>query len=98
MLVTGLGKQRGVTTLAPQDFAGLKTKLARRNGPHRISTVIQVIRCAFKYAYESELLDQPIRFGPDFKRTSKKTLRLHRAKQDAKLFTADEIRRMIDNK
>src|SRR5262245_46411583 len=36
-----------------------------------------------------------MRFGPAFKRTSKKTLRLHRAKQGPQLFTADEIRTMI---
>src|SRR5262249_54794863 len=35
-------------------------------------------------------------FGPDFVRPSKKTFRLHRAKKGAKLFTAEEIRRMID--
>jgi integrase len=42
------------------------------------------------------LLDRPVRFGPSFKRTSKKTLRLHRARQGAKLFTADEIHRLLD--
>src|SRR5262249_38547363 len=46
MMVGGMGKQRGVTTLDPQDFATLKSKLAKRNGPHRMCTVIQVIRCA----------------------------------------------------
>jgi integrase len=95
MLVEGLGKHRSVTGLAPQDFAGLKNKLAKRNGPHRMCTVIQVIRCAFKHAYESDLVDRPVRFGPEFKRTSKKTLRQHRARQGPKLFTAEEIRRLI---
>jgi integrase len=96
MLVNGLGKHRLVTALDPQDFASFKNKLAKRNGPHRLCTVVQVIRCAFKFSYESGLLDRPIRFGPVFRRTSKKTLRLHRAKQGPKLFTAEEVRRMID--
>jgi integrase len=95
MLVEGLGKRREVATLVPADFAALKTKLAKRNGPHRMCTVIQVIRCAFKRAYESGTLDRPMRFGPDFKRTPKKVLRLHRARQGVKLFTAEEIRRLI---
>jgi integrase len=95
MLVAGFGKHRAVTALDPQDFTTLKNKLARKNGPHRLCTVVQVIRCAFKFAYESGLLDHPMRFGPVFKRTSKKVLRLHRAKQGAKLFTADEIRRLL---
>src|SRR5262249_12525554 len=50
----------------------------------------------FKHAYESGLLDKPMRFGPDFKRPSKKTLRIDRAKKGVKLFTADEIRRLLD--
>jgi hypothetical protein len=78
MLVARLGKQRGALTLDPQDFATLKSKLAKRIGPHRMCTVIQVIRSAFKHAYESGLIDRPMRFGPSFKRTSKKTLRRHR--------------------
>src|SRR5262249_40965996 len=80
-MVAGLGKPRAVPSLGPDDFAALKAKLAKRNGPYRMCTVIQVVRCAFKHAYESGLLDRPMRFGPSFKRTSKKTLRLHRAKQ-----------------
>jgi integrase len=96
MLVAGLGKHKLVCTLDPQDFATLKAKLAKKNGPPRMCTIIQVIRCAFKYAYENGTLDRPMRFGPEFKRTGKKTLRLHKAKQGPKLFTAEEVRRLLD--
>jgi integrase len=96
MLVKGLGKHRLVSDLEPSDFAALKNKLAKRNGLARMCTVVQVIRCAFKHCYESGLVKQPVRFGPVFKRTSKKVLRLHRAKQPPELFTADEIRRLLD--
>jgi integrase len=96
MMVEGMGKARLVSDLAPEDFAALKNRLAKRNGPHRMCTVIQVIRCAFKHAYESGALDRPMRFGPAFKRTSKKVLRLHRAKQGVKLLAAGEIHRLLD--
>jgi integrase len=95
MLVDGMGKRTAAVSLSPQDFAALKNKLAKRNGPARMSTVVQVIRCAFKHAYESGLLDKPMRFGPVFKRTSKKTLRLHRANQGLKLFTREEIHKLL---
>jgi hypothetical protein len=85
-----------VSDLRPEDFAGLKRRLSERNGPHRMGIVIQVIRCAFKHALDAELIDRAVRFGPAFKRPSKKTLRLHRAEQGAKRFAADEIRRLID--
>jgi integrase len=95
-VLAGLGKHRPVTALDPQDFAALKSKLAKKNGPPRMSTIVQVIRCAFKHAYETGILDRPIRFGPAFKRTSKKTLRLHRAKQGPKLFAAWEVRALVE--
>jgi integrase len=96
MLVGGLGKNKPVAALEPQDFAAIKSKLAKKNGPPRMSTIIQVIRCAFKHAYESGVLDKPMRFGPSFKRTSKKVLRLHRAKQGLKLFSAEEVRALAE--
>src|SRR5262249_3672951 len=95
MMLDGLGKQRLITDLRPDDFGQLKNKLAKRNGPHRMCTIIQVIRCAFRFASETERIDRPMRFGPAFRRTSKKVLRLHRAKQGAKLFSAEEIRAMV---
>jgi integrase len=94
-LVEGLGKQRLVADLRPEDFAALKNKLAKQNGPVRISKIVQVIRCAFGYMYDSELIDRPVRFGPGFKRTTKKVLRVHRASQGPKLFTADEIHLLL---
>src|SRR5262249_40193575 len=42
-----------------------------------------------------DLLDRPIRYGPSFKKPSKKTMRPHRAQKGLQLFKPDEIRRMI---
>jgi integrase len=60
------------------------------------SKLIQYTRCLFKHALDACLLDRPARFGPGFKRPSKKVLRLRRAEQGPKLFTAEEIRRLSD--
>jgi integrase len=96
LIVTTFGKSRVVADLQPDDFAALRNKMARRWGPHRLAKIIQYVRSVFKHAYESGMLDRPLRFGPGFKRPSKKTLRLHKAKQDVKLFTAAEIRNMLN--
>jgi integrase len=95
-LVAGLGKSRLVGDLDPQDFAALKSRLAKTNGPTRMGVIVQVVRCCFKYAYESGIIDKPMRFGPQFKRTARKVLRLHKAKLGPKLFTAEEIHRLLD--
>jgi integrase len=94
-LLAQAGKGRLMADLGPDDFARLRNRLAKRYGPHGLGTAIQCIRCVCKFAFDAGLIDRPVRFGPGFKRPSRKTLRLHRAKQGAKLFTAEEIRAMI---
>jgi integrase len=95
-IVAAFGKGRLVADLRQDDFAALRKQMAKKWGPHRLGKTIQFVRCVFKYAYDAELIDRPVRFGPGFKRPSKKVVRLHRAEQGPKLFTADEARRMID--
>lgn len=94
-LISHLGKTRLVSDLDPEDFAGLRNKLARKWGPQRLKKAIQYIRSIFKHAYDAGLIDRPTRFGPGFKRSSMKTLRLHRAKQGPKLFSAQEIHQLL---
>jgi integrase len=96
LLVRQFGKGRLAADLGPSDFAALRKKMAKRWGPVRLGNAIQRIRSVFKHALDADLIARPVRFGPDFKRPAKKVLRLHRAGQGPKLFTAAEIRRMID--
>jgi integrase len=94
-IVTGFGKQRLLDDLAPDDFSELRNKMAKKWGPHRLGNTIQRIRTVFKFGFEVGLLSTPIRYGPGFKRPSKKSVRLHRAKQGLKLFTVEEVRRLL---
>jgi integrase len=91
-----VGESRLAADVDPEDFAGLRSKLAKKWGPHRLKKAVQYIRSIFKHAYDAGFLDKPARFGPGFKLPSMKTLRLHRAKQGTKLFTRDEIRKLLD--
>lgn len=62
-----------------------------------LSNEIQRTRTIFKYAVDNTLVKSPIKFGSEFKRPNKKTMRRHRAKTkpEDKLFTPDEILRLI---
>jgi integrase len=95
LIVAAFGKRRTVADLAPDDFAGLRKRMADRWGPFRLADMIQCVRSVFKFAFESDLIDRPMRFGPSFQKPSAKVLRLHRAKQGPKLFTDDEVRRLV---
>jgi integrase len=96
LVVSHFGKNRPAAGLAPGDFDKLREKMAKRWGPVRLGNVVQRVRTVFKYAHDSGLLPFPMRFGPGFCRPTKKTMRLHRAAQGPKLFTAEEVRRLID--
>jgi integrase len=96
LLVQKFGKSRPVSDLRPDNFTSLKNFMTRRWGPLRVGDFIQHVRSVFKHALESELIDRPVRFGPGFARPSQKTRRLHRAKQGSKLFTAGEVRKLLD--
>ena len=96
MVLSHLGKTRLVGDVGPDDFALLRNRMAKRWGPHRLNKLIQYTRSIFKHAFDSGTIPTPVRFGPGFKRPSKKTIRLNRAGQGLKLFTADEVHRLLD--
>ena len=95
-LVAQLSKQRVAADVGFDDFAKLRTVMARRWGPLRLRDFIQHIRSVFKHAFDEGLINRPARFGPGFARPSKKTLRLDRAKKGPRLFDAADLRRAID--
>jgi integrase len=96
IIVPHFGKGRLVADLDPDDFAGLRKKLAKKWGPVTLGNVIQRIRVIFKFAWDNGLIDRPVRYGQAFKRPSRKVVRIDRAKKGPKLFTVDEIRRLLD--
>src|SRR5262245_51806008 len=93
-VIGAFGKSRLVSDLRPGDFSRLRNTLAKRWGPVRLGNFVQYVRTVFKFAHDSELTDKPVRFGPDFKRPTRKTIRLHKAARGVKLFSAEEVRKL----
>jgi integrase len=96
LIISRFGKSRLVDDLGPDDFADLRNFMAKRWAPTSVRSVIQRIRCVFKFASDNRLISAPVCYGQNFKRPSPKVLRLEKARQGKKLFTAKEIRRLID--
>jgi integrase len=94
-VIEAFGKTRLVEDLRPDDFESLRDKLARKWGPVTLGNAIQRIRVLFKFAFDNEFLDRPVRYGQGFKRPSRKTLRLDKAKKGPKLFSKDEIHKLL---
>ena len=49
----------------------------------------------FRHGYEAGLIDKPVRYGPDFKRPSRKVLRKARAAKGPRMFEAADLRKMV---
>ena len=64
-------------------------------GPHRLAGTIQRIRTVFKYGYEAGLIDKPVRYGPQFKKPSKRVMRCHKAQAGSKMFETAELRQLL---
>jgi integrase len=95
LLVEHFGAGRFVDDLAADDFEGLRRALAKTRGPVTLGNEIQRVRVVCKFAYDSMLVDKPVRYGPTFKRPNKTTLRRERQKKGPRMFEATELRRII---
>ena len=96
-LVDSLGRNRRVLELGPQDFERLYAGISRQYGISTLGREITVTRSVFRYAFESDLIERPVKFGPRFRGPSKQDKRKAKAEQSngKKLFTAEEIRLLI---
>ena len=96
-VVSCLGKDRLIEDVSAEDFLVLRKSITKTRGPVALGNEITRIRVVFKFAYDSELVDKPIRFGPTFKRPSPKILRKQRAERAPKRLSSEEIRALLEN-
>jgi len=95
-IINAFGKTRLVIDLASDDFEKLRVDFSKTRGPVALGNEVQRVRVVFKYAYDAGIVDRPVRFGPTFKRPSKKVLRKVRQQKGPRMFEADEVRVMLE--
>jgi integrase len=92
---SAVGKERIVSDLRPEDFQHYRTRLAKKLGVHALTRNIIAIRSVFKYAYETDLIDKPMKFGIGFSIPSAAQKRKAKSKAEMKygkkLFTREEL-------
>lgn len=91
------GRTTGVESLGPGDFSGYREHLvADDRGIVAVGNEINRARILFKWVADNDYIDRPVKFGPDFRRPSARLLRKHKREQGKKLFTAEQIRLILD--
>ena len=89
------GGNRLVDDFAADDFETLRTQIARTYGKLSRKVEIKRVRSIFRYAYEANLNEKPVRFGPGFVGPSRRELRCERQQYGQRMFEAAEIRAML---
>lgn len=87
---------RLVSNLATDDFEKLRAEIAKTGGLTYLGGEINRTRVVFNYAWEAGLIEKPVRYGPTFKRPSKKHVRKETRQNGSKMFERDELVRILD--
>lgn len=83
-----------VAALGPEDFMKILPHI--KGTPAVRGNKILRVRSVFKFAFDNDLIDRPVRFGTEFVGPSQAEKRKHRAQKPKKLFTAAEIRQLVE--
>jgi integrase len=98
-IVDTFGKGRAVVDLQPADFGKLRTVLAKTRAAVALRNEIQRVRTVFKWAYDQNEIQTPMRFGQSFAKPKLDIVRRerekHRNAHGDRMFEAEEIRAII---
>ncbi len=103
-----IGSNRIVEDCRPPDFEEYRRKLLRRGltgkkglGVHALDRGIMVVKAIFNYAYDTDLVGLPIKFGKSFRRSSSALKRRSRSKNQIqngkRLFEPSETLELIES-
>ena len=95
------GGDRPWADLRPDDFTGYRMDLYSRYGVCAVDRAITVVRAIFKHAYETDLIDRPVKYGGQFSKPTAKEKRQSRSRRERengkRLFTASHIHTLLEH-
>jgi len=89
------GRDRRVDDLDFTDFAEYRKELSRTLSAVSLANEINRCRVVFRWGYRNGLLREEVRTGDAFKRPPAKRIRMESRQAGQKLFTRDEIHRIL---
>ncbi len=95
-IIRVFGPSRLVVDLAADDFARLRSDRAKGTAPKTLANFITRARPIFKFAFDNGVIDRPVHYGTSFNKPSARIMRKARAAAGPRLFSAEQIRQMID--
>ncbi len=96
ILIDSLERDRRVDDLPPDDFEARRKNLAKTRGAVSLKNEVDRARLVLKFAFDQQMIENPVHFGHSFDRPSAKSLRKARQEAGPRLFSADEVTRILD--
>ena len=90
------GRERMVSDLRADDFSALRNDISKTYNPTSVANEVNRVRVICKYAWDAELTEKPLRYGPDFKRPSAKTLRIELAKNGKRMYSPEQLHTLLE--
>ncbi len=81
----------------PEDFSRYRAELTKTRGHVSVGNEVQRVRTLFKWCDDAEFLDRPVRFGPEFKKPSRRLVRKKAQSKGRKLLTQWEILALLEH-
>lgn len=95
-LLSFFGPDRFLHDLRPADFVPFRSQCAADVSPITCGNRLRYVRAILKYAFDAELVEKPIRFGTTLSLPSQSLLRAERNRRGEKMFSASEIRLLLN--
>lgn len=95
-VIEQLGGSTLVRVLGPNDFIRLRQHIGETFAPSTTQQMVTIIRKIFTHAWDTELIPDQVRFGPEFKAPTGASIRKsQQACAVRNTFTADEIQTLL---
>ncbi len=95
-LVDSIGRHRLIETIGPTDFTKLRKSFPAKWGTVFCDARIMHVRTMFKWAYDNDVIDRPVKYGSDWSKTPKKKARLEQQAKEGKEFSRKETLALLE--
>lgn len=92
-----LGKTMRVDSIGPEQWTTLRVDIDKlTKSPTVASRYVTIAKMPWRWAWESAIIQNPMRFGPAFKVAPKSAVRKTRHAKRQRSFTADQVKALVD--
>lgn len=95
-LLAHFGPHRLLTDLRPVDFIPFREKCSENRSAVTTGNTLRFVRSILRFFYDQDLIDRPIKFGKALALPSQAVVRAERHKRGPLMFSAAEIRLMLN--